>query len=247
MSDLSGKVALVTGASRGIGRAIAGRLASLGAVVALNYNGSEAKAEEVRAEIEAAGGKAFLIQANVSEEADVLRMFEEVLSKENRIDILVNNAGITRDGLLIGMKEAQFDEVLKTNLYGAYFCMQQAAKMLRQKSGRIINISSYSGLHGNAGQMNYAAAKAGLVGMTKTAARELGSRGITVNAVAPGFIDTDMTAVLSDKSKEAILSGVPLGRMGSADDVAAAVAFLAGDEASYITGQVLSVDGGLSI
>ena len=232
MSDLSGKVALVTGASRGIGRAIAVRLASLGAVVALNYNGSEAKAEEVRAEIEAAGGKAFLIQANVSEEADVLRMFEEVLSKENRIDILVNNAGITRDGLLIGMKEAQFDEVLKTNLYGAYFCMQQAAKkMLRQKSGRIVNISSYSGLHGNAGQMNYAAAKAGLVGMTKTAARELGS----------------MTAVLSDKSKEAILSGVPLGRMGSADDVAAAVAFLAGDEASYITGQVLSVDGGLSI
>mgnify|MGYP000881005668 FL=1 len=186
MSDLSGKVALVTGASRGIGRAIAVRLASLGAVVALNYNGSEAKAEEVRAEIEAAGGKAFLIQANVSEKADVLRMFEEVLAKENRIDILVNNAGITRDGLLIGMKEAQFDEVLKTNLYGAYFCMQQAAKkMLRQKSGRIVNISSYSGLHGNAGQMNYAAAKAGLVGMTKTAARELGSRGITVNALTP--------------------------------------------------------------
>jgi len=168
--------------------------------------------------------------------------------REDRLDILVNNAGITRDALLIGMKEAQFDEVLQTNLYGAYYCMQQAAKkMLRQKSGRIINISSYSGLHGNAGQMNYSAAKAGLVGMTKTAARELGSRGITVNAVAPGFIDTDMTAVLSDKSKDAILSGVPLGRMGSADDIASAVVFLAGDEASYITGQVLSVDGGLSI
>ena len=248
MSNLSGKVALVTGASRGIGRAIAVRLASLGAVVAINYNGSEAKAEEVRTEIEAAGGKAFLIQANVADAAAVQRMFEEIFTREDRLDILVNNAGITRDALLIGMKEAQFDEVLQTNLYGAYYCMQQAAKkMLRQKSGRIINISSYSGLHGNAGQMNYSAAKAGLVGMTKTAARELGSRGITVNAVAPGFIDTDMTAVLSDKSKDAILSGVPLGRMGSADDIASAVVFLAGDEASYITGQVLSVDGGLSI
>ena len=246
MSNLSGKVALVTGASRGIGRAIAVRLASLGAVVAINYNGSEAKAEEVRAEIEAAGGKAIL--ANVADAAAVQRMFEEIFTREDRLDILVNNAGITRDALLIGMKEAQFDEVLQTNLYGAYYCMQQAAKkMLRQKSGRIINISSYSGLHGNAGQMNYSAAKAGLVGMTKTAARELGSRGITVNAVAPGFIDTDMTAVLSDKSKDAILSGVPLGRMGSADDIASAVVFLAGDEASYITGQVLSVDGGLSI
>lgn len=248
MSNLSGKVALVTGASRGIGRAIAVRLASIGAVVAINYNGSEAKAEEVRAEIEAAGGKAFLIQANVADAEAVQRMFEEIFTREDRLDILVNNAGITRDALLIGMKEAQFDEVLQTNLYGAYYCMQQAAKkMLRQKSGRIINISSYSGLHGNAGQMNYSAAKAGLVGMTKTAARELGSRGITVNAVAPGFIDTDMTAVLSDKSKDAILSGVPLGRMGSADDIASAVVFLAGDEASYITGQVLSVDGGLSI
>ena len=248
MSNLSGKVALVTGASRGIGRAVAVRLASLGAVVAINYNGSEAKAEEVRAEIEAAGGKAFLIQANVADAAAVQHMFEEIFAREDRLDILVNNAGITRDALLIGMKEAQLDEVLQTNLYGAYYCMQQAAKkMLRQKSGRIINISSYSGLHGNAGQMNYSAAKAGLVGMTKTAARELGSRGITVNAVAPGFIDTDMTAVLSDKSKDAILSGVPLGRMGSADDIASAVVFLAGDEASYITGQVLSVDGGLSI
>ena len=153
MSNLSGKVALVTGASRGIGRAIAVRLASLGAVVALNYNGSEAKAEEVRAEIEAAGGKAFLIQANVADAAAVQHMFEEIFAREDRLDILVNNAGITRDALLIGMKEAQFDEVLQTNLYGAYYCMQQAAKkMLRQKSGRIINISSYSGLHGNAAQ-----------------------------------------------------------------------------------------------
>lgn len=248
MSNLSGKTALVTGASRGIGRAVALRLAAEGAAVAVNYNGSAEKAAEVVAEITAAGGQAFAVQANVAEQAAVQAMFEQIFERFGSLDILVNNAGITQDALLIGMKEEQFDRVIAANLKGSYLCMQLAAKkMIRQRSGRIINISSYSGLHGNAGQMNYAASKAGVIGMTKTAARELGGRGITVNAVAPGFIDTDMTAALSEKSKDAILSQVPLLRMGKAEEIAAAVAFLAGEDAAYITGQVLSVDGGLSI
>lgn len=248
MSNLSGKTALVTGASRGIGRAVALRLAAEGAAVAVNYNGSAEKAAEVAAEITAAGGQAFAVQANVAEQAAVQAMFEQIFERFGSLDILVNNAGITQDALLIGMKEEQFDRVIAANLKGSYLCMQLAAKkMIRQRSGRIINISSYSGLHGNAGQMNYAASKAGVIGMTKTAARELGGRGITVNAVAPGFIDTDMTAALPEKSKDAILSQVPLLRMGEAEEIAAAVAFLAGEDAAYITGQVLSVDGGLSI
>lgn len=248
MSKLSGKTALVTGASRGIGRAIALRLAAEGAAVAINYNGSAEKAEAVAEEIRAAGGTASVFQADVADAASVAAMFERFFEEFQRLDILVNNAGITRDALLIGMKETQFDEVIAANLKGCFLCTQLAAKrMIRQRSGRIINISSYSGLHGNAGQMNYAASKAGVVGMTKTAARELGGRGITVNAIAPGMVETDMTAALSGKAREAILAQVPLQRMGRAEEIAAAAAFLAGDEAAYITGQVLSVDGGLSI
>lgn len=248
MSKLSRKTALVTGASRGIGRTIALRLAAEGAAVAINYNGSAEKAEAVAEEIRAAGGTASVFQADVADAASVAAMFERFFEEFQRLDILVNNAGITRDALLIGMKETQFDEVIAANLKGCFLCTQLAAKrMIRQRSGRIINISSYSGLHGNAGQMNYAASKAGVVGMTKTAARELGGRGITVNAIAPGMVETDMTAALSGKAREAILAQVPLQRMGCAEEIAAAAAFLAGDEAAYITGQVLSVDGGLSI
>lgn len=248
MRALSGKTALITGASRGIGRAVALRLAAEGASVAINYNGSREKAEELAAEITAAGGSAAAIQADVSDFGAVRELFRRFSEIYDHMDILVNNAGITRDALLIGMKEEAFDEVIDANLKGCFYCMQLAAKgMLRRRSGRIINISSYTGLHGNAGQINYAASKAGVIGMTKTAARELGGRGITVNAVAPGFIETDMTAALSEKAREAILAGIPMKRIGGAEEVAAAVAFLAGDGASYITGQVLSVDGGLSI
>ena len=248
MQKLSGKTALVTGASRGIGRAIALRLAAEGASVAVNYNGSEAKAAEVVEQIRAAGGTAFAVQANVADASSVAAMFETVLKEFGNLDILVNNAGITSDGLLIGMKEEQFDRVVDTNLKGAYLCMQLAAKrMIRQRSGRIISISSYSGIHGNAGQANYSASKAGVIGLTKSAARELGSRGITVNAIAPGYIDTDMTSVLSDKVKEAILAEIPLKRIGTPEDIAAAAAFLAGDDASYITGQVLEVGGGMGL
>lgn len=248
MSSLAGKTALVTGAAKGIGRAIAVRLASEGASVAVNYHGSAEKAEETAAEIRAAGGNAFTVQADVSDQKSVQAMFARVFEEFGHLDILVNNAGITKDALLIGMKEEQFDVVISANLKGCFFCMQEAAKkMIRQRSGRIINISSFSGIHGNAGQMNYAASKAGIVGMTKTAARELCSRNITVNAIAPGFVDTDMTAVLSDKVKEAILSQVPLKRIAKPEEIAAAAVFLAGEDAGYITGQVICVDGGLSI
>jgi len=248
MQKLSGKTALVTGASRGIGRAIALRLAAEGASVAVNYNGSEAKAAEVVEQIRAAGGTAFAVQANVADASSVAAMFDTVLKEFGNLDILVNNAGITADGLLIGMKEEQFDRVVDTNLKGAYLCMQLAAKrMLRQRSGRIISISSFTGVHGNAGQTNYAASKAGLIGLTKSAARELGSRGITVNAIAPGYIDTDMTAALSDQVKETILAEIPLKRIGMPEDIAAAAAFLASDDAAYITGQVLEVGGGMGL
>lgn len=248
MSSLSGKTALVTGAARGIGRAVAVRLAAEGAAVALNYRGSAEKAEETAEEIRAAGGSALTVQADVSDQKSVQEMFSRVLGEFGHLDILVNNAGITRDALLIGMKEEQFDAVIDANLKGCFFCMQEAAKkMIRQRSGRIISISSFSGIHGNAGQINYSASKAGIVGMTKTAARELSGRNITVNAVAPGFVDTDMTAVLSDKVKEAIFAQIPLKRIARPEEIAAAVAFLAGEDAGYITGQVICVDGGLSI
>lgn len=243
---LDGKCALVTGASRGIGRAVALKLASEGAKVALNFAGNEAAANEVRQEIEAMGGQAILVKADVADEAAVQDMVQKTADAFGRIDILVNNAGITRDGLLARMKEEDWDAVLSTNLKGVFLTTKAVAKlMMKQRAGRIVNMASVVGVSGNAGQANYSAAKAGVIGFTKTIARELASRGVTVNAVAPGFIATDMTSVLSDKAKEAALTGIPLGRMGTPEDVAAAVLFLVSDQSSYITGQVLHVDGGM--
>ena len=243
---LEGKIAVVTGASRGIGRAIAIRLAGEGATVVINYNGSKEKAEEVKQEIEGAGGKAAVCQCNVADFDQFQAFIQKVIDEFGRIDILVNNAGITRDGLLMKMSEEDFDQVIETNLKGAFHTIRFASRqMLRQKSGRIINLSSVVGVTGNAGQSNYAASKAGVIGLTKSAARELASRGITVNAIAPGFIETDMTSVLSEKVKEGAAAGIPLGAFGKPEDVAAAAAFLASDEAGYITGQVLHVDGGM--
>ncbi len=245
---LENKIALVTGASRGIGREIALTLSRLGAAVIINYNGAKERAEEVAALIEENGGRALAVQANIAAAEDVEKLFKEALTVFGRIDILVNNAGITRDNLILKMSEEEFDAVLDTNLKGAFFCMKYAAKlMLKQKGGRIINISSISGIVGNPGQANYCAAKAGLIGMTKSLARELGSRGITVNAVAPGFIETDMTKGLSEQVREGMLSQIPLKRAGSAEDIAQAVAFLASDHASYITGQTLQVNGGMNM
>lgn len=245
---LEGKVALVTGASRGIGREIALTLAGYGAAVAVNYNGSKERADEVVARITGAGGRAVAVQANVASAVEIARLFEEAVSAFGRIDILVNNAGITKDNLILKMSEEEFDAVLDTNLKGAFLCMKHAAKlMLKQRGGRIVNISSISGIIGNAGQANYCAAKAGLVGLTKSLARELGSRGITVNAVAPGFIETDMTQKLPDQVKEGMLAQIPLKRAGCVKDVAEAVAFLASDHASYITGQTLQVNGGMDM
>ena len=243
---LDGKTALVTGASRGIGRAIALRLAAEGASVAINYAGNTAKAEETKAAIEAAGGKAALFQADVSDSAQVERMVAAVTEMFGTIDILVNNAGITRDGLLMRMKEEDFDAVLDTNLKGIFHVTKAVSKlMMKKRAGRIVNMASVVGILGNAGQTNYAAAKAGVIGFTKSAARELAARGITVNAVAPGFIATDMTAAMPEKAKEATLAAIPLRRMGEPEDVANAVAFLVSDQASYITGQVVKVDGGM--
>lgn len=243
---LKGKVAIVTGASRGIGKQIALTLASYGANIVVNYHGSLEKAKEVANEIEAMGREALLYQGNVADMDVMKEMVKETTKKFGRIDILVNNAGITKDNLLMAMKEEEFDQVLDTNLKGSFICMKQVIRtMMKQRYGRIINLSSVSGRMGNAGQVNYSASKAGVIGMTKSLAREVGSRGITVNAVAPGFIDTDMTAVLKDEVKEAIMAGIPLKRVGKPEDIAEAVAFLASDKASYITGQVLSVDGGM--
>lgn len=243
---LEGKKALVTGASRGIGRAIALALAAEGADVAVNYAGSEAAAKEVAAEIEAMGRKAFVIQADISSNAAATEMIDKVVAEFGRIDILVNNAGITRDGLLMRMKEEDWDAVLTTNLKGVFNCTKASIKyMMKQRAGHIVSISSVVGLMGNAGQANYAAAKAGVIGFTKAVAKEVAARGITVNAVAPGFIQTDMTKVLSEKVVEGMKASIPLARLGDPEDIAKAVVFLASDDASYITGQTLNVDGGM--
>lgn len=243
---LSGKTALITGASRGIGRAIALRLATDGAKVALNFASNISKAEAVKAEIESAGGEAMLVQGDVSNFATVTEIVKQILDAWGRLDILINNAGITRDNLLLKMSEDDFDRVINTNLKGVFNCTKAVTKlMMKQRTGRIVNMSSVVALKGNISQTNYAAAKAGIIGFTKSAARELASRGVTVNAVAPGLINTDMTAALSEKVKEVMLQEIPAGRMGAPEDVANAVAFLVSDQAAYITGQVLSVDGGM--
>jgi 3-oxoacyl-[acyl-carrier protein] reductase len=244
--NLKDKIALVTGASRGIGRSIATTLASAGALVVINYKSNAAAAEEVVSAITAAEGRAAAIQADISESAEVERLFKELLDRYGKIDILVNNAGITRDTLLLRMKEEDFDAVLQTNLRGVYLCSKAALRpMTKARSGRIINITSVVGLMGNAGQANYAAAKAGIIGFTKAAAREIASRNITVNAVAPGYIETELTGVLSETVRQAILENIPLGRLGQPQDVANLVCFLASDAAGYITGQTLTVDGGM--
>ncbi|AII50217.1 3-ketoacyl-ACP reductase [Synechococcus sp. KORDI-52] len=243
-ASLAGQTALVTGGGRGIGRAIALALGEAGAEVVVNYSNSAAAADEVVAAITTAGGKAYALQANVSVEADVEGLIQQVLERSGRLDVLVNNAGITRDGLLMRMKTDDWQSVINLNLSGVFLCTRAVTRtMLKQKSGRIINITSVVGLMGNAGQANYAAAKAGVIGLTRSTARELASRGITVNAVAPGFIATDMT---KDLDAEAILKNIPLGSFGTQEQVAGAVRFLAADPAAaYITGQVLQVDGGM--
>ena len=243
-ASLDGQTALVTGASRGIGRAVALALAAEGAEVVVNYASSPEAAEAVVAEIQAKGGSAYALKADVSDEDSVDDLIKTVLKRSERIDVLVNNAGITRDGLLMRMKTEDWQAVINLNLTGVFLCTRAVTRpMLKQRSGRIINITSVVGLMGNAGQANYAAAKAGVVGLTRSSAKEMASRGITVNAVAPGFIATDMT---KDLEADAILSAIPLGRFGSPDQVAGAVRFLAADPAAaYITGQVLQVDGGM--
>ena len=245
---LTGKNALVTGAGRGIGKAIALELAAKGAFVIVNYNGSKEAAEQTVAEIKAAGGDAIAYQCSVSDYEACGAMITALIKEYAHIDILVNNAGITKDGLLIKMSEEDFDAVINTNLKGCFNTIRHMSRyFLKQRAGKIINISSVSGILGNAGQANYSASKAGVIGLTKAVARELASRGINVNAVAPGFVETDMTDALSDSVKENLKSQIPLGKIGHPQDIAKAVAFLASPDANYITGQVLSVDGGMAI
>lgn len=245
---LTGKIALVTGSARGIGKAIAVSLAKNGALVVINYSGSKEKAEETVKEIENFGGKAKAMQCNVSDYNACGELAKEIIAEFGHIDILVNNAGITRDGLIMRMSEKDYDDVLNTNLKGAFNMIQNFSRsFIKQRSGKIINISSVSGVMGNAGQANYSASKAGLIGLTKSVAREFASRGICVNAVAPGFIDTDMTSAMPDSAKEGMNAMIPLGHIGKPEDIANAVVFLASDKADYITGQVLCVDGGMAI
>ncbi len=243
---LEGKVALVTGASRGIGREIAFELAREGASVAVNYAGSEAKALEVVDEIKALGRDAFAVQADVSNSGSVSDMVKETIERFGRLDILVNNAGITKDNLLMRMKESEWDDVININLKGVFLCTKAVTRqMMKQRSGRIINISSIVGVSGNPGQANYVAAKSGVIGLTKTSAKELSSRGITVNAIAPGFITTDMTDKLNDEVKAEMLKQIPLARFGEPIDIARTVIFLASEDSEYMTGQTLHVDGGM--
>ena len=242
------KAAIVTGASRGIGRAAALRLAKMGMNIVFTYNSGIEAAEETKALCEAEGVKVLAVQADVSSSESCDQLVEQTLEAFGRVDVLVNNAGITRDGLIIRMSDEQFDQVIDTNLKGAFYMMRAVSKqMMKQRSGRIINISSVVGVMGNAGQVNYAASKAGVIGMTKSLARELSSRKVTVNAVAPGMIETDMTAVMSEKAKEAMKAAIPMGEMGKPEDIAGTIAFLAGEEGRYITGQVICVDGGMAI
>lgn len=245
---LENKIALVTGASRGIGRAIAKHMAAQGAFVIINYNGSAEKAAQTAAEIEQAGGKAETVCCNVSDFSACGTMISEIIKQYGRLDILVNNAGITRDNLLMKMSEEDFDSVIAVNLKGAFNCIKHISRqMLKQRSGRIISISSVSGVLGNSGQANYSASKAGIIGLTKAAARELASRGITVNAIAPGFIHTEMTQVLSDSVKDSIIQTIPMKQFGEVEDIAETAVFLASDKARYITGQIICVDGGMAM
>ena len=242
------KAAIVTGASRGIGRAAALRLAKMGMNIVFTYNSGIEAAEETKALCEAEGVEVLAVQADVSSSENCDQLVEQTMDAFGRVDVLVNNAGITRDGLIIRMTDEQFDQVIDTNLKGAFYMMRAVSKqMMKQRCGRIINISSVVGVMGNAGQVNYAASKAGVIGMTKSLARELASRKVTVNAIAPGMIETDMTAVMSEKAKEAMKAAIPAGEMGKPEDVAGTIAFLAGEDGRYITGQVICVDGGMAI
>lgn len=248
MKRFENKIVLVTGAGRGIGASIAKRFASEGAEVIVNYSGNDEVAQKTVDEITATGGQAQKYKCSVNDSESVKVMIDEIIKKFGRIDILVNNAGITKDGLMLRMTDEDFDRVIDVNLKGTFNCTKYVSKyMLKQKSGKIINISSVVGLSGNAGQVNYSASKAGIIGITKSAAKELSSRGITVNAVAPGYVDTDMTKVLSDNIRNESLKNIPLQRMGNVEDISNCVAFLASEDASYITGQVISVDGGMHI
>lgn len=243
---LEGKIALVTGASRGIGREIAIQLAKEGANVAVNYSGSEARANEVVQEIISMGREAFAVQCDVSNAESVTEMVKQTIERFGSLDILVNNAGITRDNLIMRMKEDEWDDVINTNLKGVFLCTKAVTRqMMKQKSGRIINISSIVGVSGNAGQANYVAAKSGVIGLTKTTAKELAPRGITVNAIAPGFITTDMTDKLTEEIQTGMLKLIPLAKFGEPKDIANVVTFLAADDSRYITGQTIHVDGGM--